>query len=61
MSLQPIDLQQEIPLGSIHTCDLLKLSYCVNYLLNNRLYCNKWVNSHCTANKIFAIFVGVSR
>ena len=61
MYLQAIDLQQEIPLGSIHTCNLLNVNYCVNYFLNNRLYCNKWVNSHCTANEILAIFVVVSR
>ena len=31
---------------SIHTCYLLGVDYCVNYLLNNGLYCNKWAHSH---------------
>ena len=35
-------------LGSIHTCDLLGVNYCVNYLLFNRLYCIKCGYSHLT-------------
>ena len=27
--------------GFIHTCNLLGMNYCVNYLLNDGLYCTK--------------------
>ena len=33
-------------LGSIHTCDLLGVVYCINYSLNNGLYCTKRAHSH---------------
>ena len=33
-------------LGPIHTCDLLGVNYCMNYLQNNGLYCTKWAHSH---------------
>ena len=32
--------------GSIHICDLLGVNYRVDYLLNNGLYCTKWVHLH---------------
>ena len=32
--------------GSIHTRDLLGVNYCMDYLLNNGLYCTKRVHSH---------------
>ena len=33
-------------LGSIHTCDLLGVVCCINYSLNNGLYCTKRAHSH---------------
>ena len=35
-----------MPLRSIHTCYLLGVNYGVNHLLNNGLYCTKWVHSN---------------
>ena len=32
--------------GFIHTCDLLCVNYCVNYLLNNGLCYTKQAHSH---------------
>ena len=39
-------------LGSIHISDLLGLNYCMNYLLNNGLYCTKWANSSLLFDEI---------
>ena len=35
-----------LTIGSIHTEDLLGVSYYVNYSLNNGFYCTKWAHSH---------------
>ena len=40
-------------LGSIHTCDLLGVNSCVNYSLNNGIYCTKQVYSHLQFGKLF--------
>ena len=33
-------------LPSMHSCNLLGVNYCVNYSLNDGLYCTKWTHSH---------------
>ena len=33
-------------LGFIYTCDSLGMNYCMNYSLNNGLYCSKWAYLH---------------
>ena len=33
-------------LGSIHTCNLLRMNYFANYSRNNGLYCTKWAHIH---------------
>ena len=39
-------------LGSIYTCDLLGVNCCVNYSLNNGLYCTKWAHLFVWTEKI---------
>ena len=43
--IQPGEKQVKTSLGSFHTCNLLGIYYCMNYLVNNGLYCMKCVHS----------------
>ena len=46
-------------LRSIHTCDLLGMNYCVNYSLNDGLYCTSFGRQRHEVIAIFdVVFMG---